>query len=140
MNKKTPTKGFDLADLKPTSEVIEVPLVHPANGDPLMVDDKQMYIVIYAPHSKVYKQAQHDEVNKRIKAAQKGKKNSFTSEEVEQSALELLAKITKEWFIVLGGETPQVTQANAITLYQDFPWIKTQVEEAIGDAANFTKV
>jgi hypothetical protein len=98
-----------------------------------------MSITVYAPHSKVYKDALHEQTNRRLQKAQKTKKFSMTSEEVEQSSLEVLARVTKEWDIVLGGKTPKLDIQSATELYRDYPWIKDQVEEAVNDNASFLK-
>lgn len=130
--KQTPI--FDLNDLKPNTDVIVVDLLHPSTQDPL-----GMTVTVYSPFSKVYKQAQHEQVNKRIKAAQKNKKVDYNAEDIEKATLELMAKVTKEWSIVLGGKTPTLTVATAMEIYEEYPWIKDQVEFAITDTANFTK-
>jgi len=44
---------MDLMNLKPTSDTVEVKLVHPNTGDQLKNDDKtDMTITVYASHSK----------------------------------------------------------------------------------------
>lgn len=131
---------MDLLDLKPKSDTIEVILNHPATLEPILkADGTEMSITVYAPHSKVYKDALHEQTNRRLQKAQKTKKFSMTSEEVEQSSLEVLARITKEWDIVLGGKTPKLDIQSATELYRDYPWIKDQVEEAVNDNASFLK-
>jgi hypothetical protein len=131
---------MDLLDLKPKSDTIEVILNHPATLEPILkADGTEMSITVYAPHSKVYKDALHEQTNRRLQKAQKTKKFSMTSEEVEQSSLEVLARVTKEWDIVLGGKTPKLDIQSATELYRDYPWIKDQVEEAVNDNASFLK-
>jgi hypothetical protein len=131
---------MDLLDFKPKSDTIEVILNHPATLEPILkADGTEMSITVYAPHSKVYKDALHEQTNRRLQKAQKTKKFSMTSEEVEQSSLEVLARVTKEWDIVLGGKTPKLDIQSATELYRDYPWIKDQVEEAVNDNASFLK-
>ncbi len=70
---------MDLMNLKPTSDTVEVKLVHPNTGDQLKNDDKtDMTITVYASHSKEYKSAMHEQTNKRLKAMQSGKNKDFT--------------------------------------------------------------
>jgi hypothetical protein len=131
---------MDLLDLKPKADTIEVILNHPVTLEPIAKEDgTEMSITVYAPHSKVYKEALHEQINRRLQKAQKSKKFSLTSEEAEQSALEVLSRVTKEWDIVLGGKTPKLDFQSAVDLYRDYPWIKDQVEEALNDTASFLK-
>jgi|NOAtaT_7_FD_contig_21_10434865_length_601_multi_5_in_0_out_0_2 hypothetical protein len=131
---------MDLLDLKPKSETIEVILTHPVSLEPICKEDgTEMSITVYAPHSKVYKEALHEQTNRRIQKAQKTKKFTLTSEDAEQSSLEVLARVTKEWDIVVGGKTPKMDFQTAMDLYREYPWIKEQIEEAINDTASFLK-
>jgi hypothetical protein len=131
---------MDLLDLKPKTDTIEVILNHPVTLEPIVkADGTEMSITVYAPHSKVYKEALHEQTNRRLVKAQKSKKFTMTSEEAEQSALEVLARVTKEWDIVLGGKTPKLDFQSAVDLYKEYPWIKDQVEEALNDNASFLK-
>jgi hypothetical protein len=131
---------MDLLDLKPKTDTIEVILNHPVTLEPIVkADGTEMSITVYAPHSKVYKEALHEQTNRRLLKAQKSKKFTMTSEEAEQSALEVLARVTKEWDIVLGGKTPKLDFQSAVDLYKEYPWIKDQVEEALNDNASFLK-
>lgn len=131
---------MDLKDLKPKSDTIDVILLHPATQEAILKDDKtEMSITVYLPHSAKYKEVVHDQVNRRIAKMQKKGKTTLTAQEMEDTGLELLAKITKKWDIVFNGETPKLTIPAAMELYREFPWIKDQVEEEINDATNFTK-
>ena len=131
---------MDLMNLKPTSETVEVKLVHPNTGDNLKNDDKtDMTITVYASHSKEHKAAMHEQTNKRLKTMQSGKKATFKSEEIEESTLALLSKITASWDITYNGEKPKLTVAKAKELYEEVFWIKDQIEEALADSLDFTK-
>jgi hypothetical protein len=66
-------------------------------------------------------------------------------ESVEADGIQLLATVTKSWrqgekqtLTVEGKELP-CTKDNAVILYERFPWIKEQVDTAVGDRANFIK-
>lgn len=132
---------MDLMNLKPTSDTVEVTLVHPNTGDTLKNDDKSdMTITIYASHSKEHKAAMHEQTNKRLKTMQSGKKKvEFKSEELEEATLTLLSKVTADWNITYGGEKPKLTVAKAKDLYNEVFWIKDQIEEALADSLDFTK-
>ena len=131
---------MDLMNLKPTSETVEVKLVHPNTGDKLKNDDKtEMTITVYASHSKEHKAAVHEQTNKRLKAMQGSKKVNFKSEEIEEATLALLSKVTASWDITYNGEKPKLTVAKAKELYEEVFWIKDQIEEALADSLDFTK-
>ena len=135
------TPAFDLNNLKPKSDVIEVTLLHPSTLEPLPTGQGDyMKVEVFASHSKEYKSVMHEQTNKRIQKAQKNKKAVFTSEELEGSVLEILSKVTKSWNIVLDGDVPKLTTNSAMEVYQNYPWIKEQVEEAINDNTSFLKV
>ena len=131
---------MDLMNLKPTSDTVEVKLVHPNTGDTLKNDDKtDMTITVHASHSKEYKTVLHEQTNKRLKARQSGKKQEITAQDMEEATLTLLSKVTADWNITYGGEKPKLTVAKAKDLYDEVFWIKDQIEEAVADSLDFTK-
>ena len=132
---------MDLMNLKPTSDIIEVTLMHPNTGDVVKNDDKTpMTITVYASHSKEHKAAVHMQTNKRLKAMQGSKKSqTFTSEEIEESSMELLARVTSCWNITYGGAMPELNVKKAREIYTEVFWIKSQVEEALAESLDFTK-
>ena len=132
---------MDLLSLIPTDDTIVVELKHPVTEDLLLKDDgKAMTITVYAPHSSTYKAAIHEQTNKRIQKAAKGKKVPFTAEELENTTLELLAKTTKDWSIQLNGKSPKYSVGEAMDLYAKLPWLKQQVMDAQEDFSAFLKV
>ena len=131
---------MDLMNLKPTSDTVEVKLVHPNTGKTLKNDDNSdMTITLYASHSKEHKAVLHEQTNKRLKAMQSGKKQDFTAQDIEEATLTLLSKITAEWDITYGGEKPKLTVAKAKEIYDEVFWIKNQMEDALADSLDFTK-
>jgi len=61
-------------------------------------------------------------------------------EEIERDSIELLAKCTKSWSgVVIEGKEIEFNYDNAVMVYERFPWLKEQVDIAIGDRANFIK-
>jgi hypothetical protein len=135
---------MDLMKLIPTTEVIVVELQHPDTFEPLMNDDGSvMTITVYAPHSKEYKAAVHEQTNIRLKQMQaKGSRSvtAFTAEDLEDAALKMLAKTTKEWNITAGGKKPKFSVDEAKKIYGEVFWIKDQIEEAVAEAEVFTQV
>lgn len=131
---------MDLKDLTPKSDVVVVEIKHPATGEVLKNDDKSpMTITMFAPHSKEYKKVLHEQTNKRLKQMQSKKSQDITAEDLEEAALEALAKTTKEWSITFGGEQPKLTVAKAKEIYDEVFWIKNQLEGAVADSLDFMK-
>lgn len=131
---------MDLMNFIPTDDTIVVSVKHPITEETLVKDDgKEMTITLYAPHSTQYKTVMHDQANKRIQKFSKGKKVTFTAEELEASTLELLAKTTKDWNIQFNGKSPKFSLTEALDLYAKVPWLKGQLLEAQEDFTSFFK-
>lgn len=131
---------MDLKNLKPKSETVEVILVHPNTLEPLMNDgsDTEMSITVYAPHSAEYKKVIHEQTDRRLQKIQKSKKVQLSSSELEEGAIDLLARVTKEWDISYDGVSPKLTVDKAKEIYSEFFWIRSQIEEAIEETLDFT--
>jgi hypothetical protein len=135
---------MDLMNLIPTVDTIEVELKHPQTFELLKNEDGSvMTITVYAPHSKEYKSAVHEQTNIRLKQMQaKGNRNTnlITAEELEAATIKMLVKTTKDWNITSGGKTPKFTSDEATKIYKEVFWIKDQIEDAVGEAEVFTQV
>ena len=131
---------MDLNSLIPKSDTLAVDIKHPLTGEVMKKDDgSDMTITVYLPHSKEYKASVHEQNNKRIQRAQKGK-SVYTSEDLEEATLDLLSKTTKEWNIQLDGKSPKFTVEDARALYDKLPWIKGQVLQAQEDLTSFLTI
>ena len=131
---------MDLKDLTPTSDTVDVNIVHPTTLEPLLNDNSDpMVITMYAPHSKEYKAAVHEQTNKRLKQAQSKKKVDLTAEDIEDATLDLFAKTTKSWNITYDGEEPNFSVSKAKEIYSEVFWIKDQIDEAVSNSLNFKK-
>mgnify|MGYP005990783017 FL=1 len=131
---------MDLKDLTPTSDTVDVSIVHPTTLEPLLNDNSEpMVITMYAPHSKEYKAAVHEQTNKRLKQAQSKKKVDLTAEDIEDATLDLFAKTTKSWNITYDGEEPDFSVSKAKEIYSEVFWIRDQIDEAVSNSLNFKK-
>jgi len=131
---------MDLKDLTPTSDTVDVNIVHPTTLEPLLNDNSDpMVITMYAPHSKEYKAAIHEQTNKRLKQAQSKKKVDLTAEDIEEATLDLFAKTTKSWNITYDGEEPNFSVSKAKEIYSEVFWIRDQIDEAVSNSLNFKK-
>ena len=129
-------KPFDLTSLD-TSEAAEtgavLDVLHPTENTPLGIK-----ITLAGADSDVYRKTVNKNVNKRVQRMKPGQSLPFTAEEQEESGLNLLAVCTLAWEgVVVEGEVLPCTKENAKMVYQRFPWIKEQVDQFIGDRANF---
>ena len=72
-----------------------------------------------------------------MKAQRTGGKLNLTAEELEASALDLLVKCVDGWKITLGGDKPKCTEAKVREVFETLPWVREQVDSALGDAQAF---
>ena len=130
---------MDLMNIGTTKETSDVILYNPINSEILVNDDKsEMTITIHGPYSKKYKTISHAQQNRRLMKAQRtGGKLNLTAEELEASALDLLVKCVDGWKITLGGDKPKCTEAKVREVFETLPWVREQVDAALGDAQAF---
>tara|TARA_R110000851_G_scaffold80673_1_gene177369 strand:+ start:3243 stop:3644 length:402 start_codon:yes stop_codon:yes gene_type:complete len=130
---------MDLMNIGTTKETSDVILYNPINSEILVNDDKsEMTITIHGPYSKKYKTISHAQQNRRLMKAQRtGGKLNLTAEELEASALDLLVKCVDGWKITLGGDKPKCTEAKVREVFETLPWVREQVDSALGDAQAF---
>jgi len=132
---------MDLKNLIPENETVTVTLKHPGNGATLQNEDKtDMTISFWLPHTKEAKKVQHEITNRRLKKMSSGKKFEMTAEELEDLNVESLAKTAAQWNITYGGGQPKLTVTKAKELFSEVFWIRNQVEEAVAEAMDFTKL
>ena len=135
-SKKVGEKPFDLTSLD-TNEAAEkgavCEIMHPTENTPLGIK-----ITLAGADSDIYRKTVNKSVNKRVQRLRPGQSVPFTAEEQEESGLNLLAICTLAWEgVIVEGEELPCTQENVKMVYQRFPWIKEQVDQFIGDRANF---
>lgn len=129
----------DLLSIGKTKETTNVVLYNPVNSEILTNEDgSEMTITIHGPYSKKYKSISHAQQNRRLQKAQRtGGKLNFSAEEIEASALDLLVKCVDGWNVTMGGEKPDCNEAKVRELFVDLPWVREQVDAALGDAQAF---
>ena len=123
---------MDITELKPTERFIEI--VHPANGKELGI--KVSILSINDVKLKKIKRRIQDE---RLRLEARGK--SFKSEDIEENLNDVLFNAITgwEWYgdVDFNGEKPLFNQKNVKDVFEELPWFKTQVEEAITDEQAF---
>ena len=135
-------KGIDLSSIdtvKGANEGFDVQIYHPGTNE-----DLEITIRVLGKDSDEFQKVSRAQQKKRMaKMAKGGFRPGNTApppEEIERDGIELLAACTKAWSgVVIDGKAIECTKQNAIELYERFPWIKEQVDIAIGDRANFIK-
>lgn len=121
----------------------EIELLHPTTGDPLGI-----FISVLGRDSQVFKEYTRQSINTRLRKEAINRKRGrdpevATVEAAEEDSLGALIACTRGWrtgdekTIQFKGEQLAFTPANASLIYRSLPWIKHQVDEGIGDLANF---
>lgn len=131
-------KGLDLSELdtaKAANAGFDVDLYHPATNADLGIK-----IRVLGKDSDEFRRVSNSQNKRRMDRMQRGgfRNPTPSPEELEQNGIELLAACTLGWAgVVLDKKPLPFTKDNAKMLYNRFPWIKEQVDAAIGDRANF---
>lgn len=130
---------MDLMNIGKTKETTDVTLYNPITSEILLNEDgSEMTITVHGPYSKKYKSIAHAQQNRRLQKAQRtGGKLNLSAEEIEAAALDLLIKCVDGWKITLGGEQPDCTEAKVREVFTELPWVREQVDAALGDAQAF---
>jgi len=152
------SKAFDLSILDTVAggdEGFDLELKHPVTGEEL-----GMVIHLIGGDSAEWGRIDRARRNKRLDKLQKsGRLKNITqvTEENERESIHDLATASRSWktkavmddkgniidpekkTLLFGGKEYEHTTENAIYLFGRLPWMKEQVDIAIGDRANFIK-
>ncbi|MBW2635990.1 MAG: hypothetical protein JRC86_00435 [Deltaproteobacteria bacterium] len=150
--------NIDLASfdtVKGSNEGFDVRIFHPGTNE-----DLPYVISVLGKDSDQFQKVSRSQSKRRMAKMQKGgfrNAGNIPVEEVEQNGTELLAACSTGWKTLaetddkgeivapeketldLDGADFPFSVDNAEILYTRFPWIKEQVDTAIGDRANFIK-
>lgn len=101
-------------------------------------------VTVCGTDSDTYKKIQRKQLNRRLEQQSRNRKMQMTAEELEAEALDVLVACTKAWAT---GQTAAIelnpdewldcTPENVRRVYEELPWLKEQVDQAIGDRSNF---
>ncbi len=132
-------KELDLDALdtgKGAEEGFALTLTHPKSGEPLPAK-----ITVLGAESDAYRSKQREFLRRSADRVNRTRKLVVSPEELEAEALELLVTATTGWDwggMTLGGQpAPVFTHDAARQIYTRFGWIREQVDQAVGDRANF---
>lgn len=130
---------MDLKDLTPKQDTVEVILKHPVSLEPVTKPNGDpMKITMFAPTSKEYREVMYERADARLDEAQKSGTTKLTAKEMDNSSIDMLARITKSWDIHYDGKEPKLSVAKAASVYDELRWIKPQLEDALDKFEAFT--
>jgi hypothetical protein len=130
---------FDINTLA-IRDSVNVQLRHPVSDELLFADEgktQPVQAVLWGTSSKQYRAAINAMQNRQLK---RGKKQA-SAEVMREEGVQLLVACTQK-FDNLSHDGVVVDNEEAVrALYTDdrYSWVKTQVDEALGDVANFIK-
>lgn len=124
--------------VKGSNEGFDVQIYHPGTNEDLGIT-----INVLGKDSDEFQKVSRAQSKKRLAKMQKGGFRTTQQapiEEIEADGIALLAACTRGWSGIVIEEKPiPFSTDNAVMVYERFPWIKEQVDVAIGDRANFIK-
>jgi len=123
----------------------ELELRHPTTDAPL-----DIWISILGRDSQAFKEYTRQSINTRLRKEAMSRKRGrdpevATVEAAEEDSTAALVACSTGWrtgdarTLLFKGEELAFTAQNALLVYNALPWIKRQVDEGIGDLANFLK-
>lgn len=115
-----------------------VTIRHPDPKDNLVnPDGTPMTVTIHGPYSKRYKQVMRDQQQRMAESAAGGAIN-MSQDELDTFTDELMVSCIEDWDMTLDGEErlPFDTDT-ARAVFDEFPWLKDQVNLAFGNVARF---
>lgn len=123
---------MDLQKLKPVNTT-EVELIHPASGP------TGITITVASKDSPQVREVGHAIRDKRLAiASRRGVSTAPKVEDIESESLSILVAAVLGWKgLEQDGNPFECTPENVKTLLTDCPWIRRQVDEAMGDETRF---
>lgn len=118
-----------------------ITIYHPKTNLPLDIT-----ITVCGSDSETFRKISRKQLNRRLEQSSKARNRQvqMTAEELEAEALDVLVACTKGWAtgarpeIELNpGEWLPCTPEHVRTVYEELPWLREQIDQAIGDRSNF---
>lgn len=138
MKENSPNESIDLSDLNTTAvadQGFELTVAHPKTGAPT-----SMKITLLGADSEAYREKSNAFQRARIDRMNKSRRMAVSPDEIEAEATELLVAVTTGWSgFTLDGTELAFSTANVRRVYghPGWRWLREQVDQAVGDRANF---
>ena len=129
-----------LRDIGTVKDTTVVTITDPRSGKPLKnADGSDMTVTLHGPYSARYKRVMRDQQQARAESMGRGAlRATLTADEVEEMQTEQLVACIDDWKITLEGDDPMPFSADAArAVLIEFPWLKDQLNIALGDVAGF---
>lgn len=131
---------MSLRDVGSVKDTTTFTLYHPDTGSDLLnADETPMTVIIHGPYSKRYKKALRDQQQRRMKhVGRKSRSTTLSPEEIEEMTNDLLLTCIEDWQITLeGDEKLPFSRETAVEVFEEFPWVRDQLNAAMGDVGDF---
>lgn len=132
---------MSLRDVGTVKDTTTISLYHPATGKTLEnADGTPMTITLHGPYSDRYKKILREQQQRRLSDVPRAARAATTvdSEELEAMTRELIARCIEDWKITLEGDETVPFSLEAVdSIFTEFPWVRDQVNAAIGNVADF---
>jgi hypothetical protein len=131
---------MSLRDVGTVKDTTTITLFHPATGkDLLNADGTPMTVTVHGPYSERYKTVLRDQQQRRMTdMTRAAARTNMTPEEIDAFAQELMTRCIEDWSLTLEGDDKLPFSAEAATtVLAEFPWLRDQINAAIGDVAGF---
>lgn len=131
---------MSLRDVGAVKDTTVVTLRHPAPGKDLLNADKTpMTVTLHGPYSSRYKAVLREQQQRRVmEAAQRGDAATLTPDEIDEMTQELVSRCIEDWSITLeGDEKLPCTPENVESVLTEFPWLRDQLNIALGNVSAF---
>jgi hypothetical protein len=129
--------SFDLNSLKPVmaDDGAILNIVHPETEE--LIDG--MTVTLLGQDSKIYRKLQLGKQQAALNRMAKGKKAlDLDAEKLSEDSIDDLVKLTTAWSgFELDGKKLDCNPDNVRKVYAEWAWIKEQVQEFVGNRANF---
>lgn len=145
--------SYDLADIdtiKASNEGVDFEIKHPTTNGPTGI-----FFTILGKDSDTFREFQRHKFNEYLRAEAyakaRGKQpQAKSAEDYEDDMLTLLVACTTGWFFretpdspkmpfLFGGKEMAFTAENLRAVYKARPFVRDQINDAVGDLANFIK-
>ena len=119
----------DISSIVAAARTVEIK--HPATGEPI-----GLKVTVLPDSDAKVKAARRKWLNERL---QRGMK--ITAEKLEAQQLTIIEAAVGDWEwegeLTFHGEKPAFTEGNLRKVLKELPWVKTQLDEELGDEAAF---